>query len=334
MNNKLLSFSAAAAIGLIILSGCSPKKKTAVITTPVIAFEHTTYNFGKVQQGTMVTYKFKFKNAGTKELVIKSVHPECGCTAALLSSKEILPGGKGVITANFDSTNYIGNVVKTINVATNDPSKQIVILTLKGKIISDIVANPSILFVGSVKEGRQKQLTLNIFVSNPSVKITSVTASKPYIKISSVSRTASQNLYTVTILPNAPLGNLNANIAVLSNSTKEPVIRIPVIGNIVGNILVNPNIVELGVIKIGVKPQTINVYVYTKPVKAFRITKVLIKPDVLKLKVIKQGAGSYKLKIGLKRTKTPGRLSGNIVLSTTMKTMPVVSIPFNGVVIK
>ena len=51
-----------------------------------IRFDRHTYNFGKVKSGKKINYTFRFKNKGTKPLVIKNVRASCGCVVSEVSS--------------------------------------------------------------------------------------------------------------------------------------------------------------------------------------------------------------------------------------------------------
>lgn len=76
-------------------------------------------DYGKVTEGQQVEVAFRFKNSGTKPLVIYSVAPACGCTAAEPPKEPILPGKEGVITGSFDSKGRPGTNNKSIHVRAN-----------------------------------------------------------------------------------------------------------------------------------------------------------------------------------------------------------------------
>ncbi|KYP14906.1 DUF1573 domain-containing protein [Flavihumibacter sp. CACIAM 22H1] len=76
-------------------------------------------DYGKVTEGQQVEVAFRFKNSGTKPLVIYSVAPACGCTAAEPPKEPILPGNEGVIKGSFDSKGRVGTNNKSIHVRAN-----------------------------------------------------------------------------------------------------------------------------------------------------------------------------------------------------------------------
>lgn len=76
-------------------------------------------DYGKVTEGEQVAVAFRFKNTGEKPLIIYSVTPACGCTAAEPPKEPILPGKEGVIKASFNSNGRVGTNNKSIAVNAN-----------------------------------------------------------------------------------------------------------------------------------------------------------------------------------------------------------------------
>lgn len=104
--------------------------KKAADKLPVITFEATQYDFGKVIQGERLTYSFKFKNTGKSNLIIYSSEATCGCTTSTPPKAPIRPGESGEITVTFDSKTQSGKVTKRILVAANTyPTENILTIT-------------------------------------------------------------------------------------------------------------------------------------------------------------------------------------------------------------
>lgn len=90
--------------------------------TAKIQFVKEKHDFGKVDQGKVLTYSFKFKNVGDAPLTINNVRTTCGCTAAVVKGNKLDPGKEGEIKVSFNTTGYGGTLSKYIYVDTNDPS--------------------------------------------------------------------------------------------------------------------------------------------------------------------------------------------------------------------
>ena len=101
---------------------------------PSIEFNTLEHDFGKVIQGEVVTYAFKFKNTGKSDLVIASISAACGCTASEYPKTPVKPGAEEVIEVSFDSSGKQGFQNKTLEVAANTQPTNTV-LTIKAMVI-------------------------------------------------------------------------------------------------------------------------------------------------------------------------------------------------------
>jgi len=71
--------------------------------TSIQWLDSTFQDLGKVKEGQVVEVSYRFRNAGTKNLVIANVSASCGCTVPEKPEKPIAPGEEGIIKAKFDS---------------------------------------------------------------------------------------------------------------------------------------------------------------------------------------------------------------------------------------
>lgn len=107
-----------------------------------IKFNEESWDLGRVKQGKILTHVFVFQNVGDAPLVIKKVYTSCGCTAALVSNKNIAPGKRGEIKATFNTQGYEGDVSKYVYVESNDSEQPRVQLTVSASI--DVPPRPKI----------------------------------------------------------------------------------------------------------------------------------------------------------------------------------------------
>ena len=101
----------------------------------VLTFESTDHDFGKVPEGTLATYEFKFKNTGNQPIVIANAQASCGCTTPDWTKTPVLPGKSGIIKAVYNSAGRPGVFSKTVTVTSNatEGSK---VLSLKGSVLT------------------------------------------------------------------------------------------------------------------------------------------------------------------------------------------------------
>lgn len=124
---KILLISAT----IFLLASCDVRKKDKIavenkLTQQAEIKDPTTvqiidsiYNFNKVTEGEIVEYNFRFKNIGTKPLIITNASASCGCTVPEKPEKPIAVGDTGFIKVKFNSDHRIGIAHKTVTVTSN-----------------------------------------------------------------------------------------------------------------------------------------------------------------------------------------------------------------------
>lgn len=118
------------------------------------------HDFGKLSQGSQVSHIYTITNASEQPLSIERVQSSCGCTAALVAEKNLAPGQSGAVEVRFTSGKLIGPFHKTVRVYTRPEG--VLILSLRGSIQPDYLADPSALNFGTLKlgEGTSRKVLL------------------------------------------------------------------------------------------------------------------------------------------------------------------------------
>lgn len=106
----------------------SPEKATEAL----IEWDHTTFDFGEIPQGTPVEASFTLTNKSDQPLLLEGVKPSCGCTVASYDQEPILPGASTIIKTTYNAKAN-GNFQKNVKVSTN-LNDQPILLKLKGKV--------------------------------------------------------------------------------------------------------------------------------------------------------------------------------------------------------
>jgi uncharacterized cupredoxin-like copper-binding protein len=90
---------------------------------PLLSFSESQHDFGKVKEGKVVDYTFKFKNSGKGVLEVNNVSTSCGCTVASISSKILKPGEEGTLLVELDTKGREGRMNRNITIQSNDPKE-------------------------------------------------------------------------------------------------------------------------------------------------------------------------------------------------------------------
>lgn len=107
-----------------------------------------TYDWGTVNPSdTPLKCKIVVKNSGTDTLVITEVKPGCSCTAAPISKKLIAPNDTASLDITLNLNGHNTNVVKTLAIASNDPTTNLQIVYLKANVFYPLEITPTQYFV-------------------------------------------------------------------------------------------------------------------------------------------------------------------------------------------
>ncbi|MCX6330819.1 MAG: DUF1573 domain-containing protein [Bacteroidia bacterium] len=111
---------------------------------PKFQIANKSVDLGKIKGSTANDVEFKFTNAGKRDLMIRNVRAQCGCTAVQQSPQGvgIKPGESSSIKAVFNSGSYKGKQIKTIYVYTNDPMNSEVVLMINADVEQPEAAQP------------------------------------------------------------------------------------------------------------------------------------------------------------------------------------------------
>ena len=157
----------------------------AIGYSQTLTFEKKTHDFGDIDDVGKVSTQVKFKNDGTKTLVIEDVRSSCGCTAGKPAKKQLQPGEESYLDVTFNPQGKRGNQRKSITFKTNDPVNptQAIYVTARIKSIWDFqpakvqfnvqngVYNNSEAKFDIVNNSGETLSILNISSSNPNITV-------------------------------------------------------------------------------------------------------------------------------------------------------------------
>jgi hypothetical protein len=103
--------------------------------TTMVQMIDSVYNFGTVADGENVVFSYRFRNAGTKPLVVFSATASCGCTVPEKPEEPVKPGETGFLKVVFNSKGRVGQVHKEVTVISNAYPK-FPVLQLIGEVTS------------------------------------------------------------------------------------------------------------------------------------------------------------------------------------------------------
>ncbi len=114
--------------------------QTATPKQSAIKWDEEIHDFGDIEKGKPVTYEFTFTNTTKETILITTVKPTCGCTAANYTKTPIKPGEKGLVAATFNAASP-GGFHKSITILTKEgDSDTLKTVSFKGKVVDPATA--------------------------------------------------------------------------------------------------------------------------------------------------------------------------------------------------
>ena len=195
---RVLPFQAARSLGVftpylaILLALAAPgassiHPRTLASTTgralavPRAVVPFTSFNFGDVYTGEVISQIFVIKNVGDGELQIKDFKGDCGCTA-VRSDKVIPPGKEATAVIEIQTISQTGLLNKGAVMHTNDPDQPVIVFTLianvltgapirQGKYIGPVFLSPDIRGALFALSGKTATTEFLVTADNAPVKV-------------------------------------------------------------------------------------------------------------------------------------------------------------------
>jgi hypothetical protein len=255
MNPNLVAFlMAAGAVGGITsclaqtTSSSSSSTAVAVSPGPKIQFAGMTFDFGKIDSGTLVKHEFVFTNTGSATLEIKDVKPGCGCTAAGTWDKTVEPGKTGIIPLQFNSTGFGGTVAKAATVTCNDPGQSNVVLHIKGTVWKALDVTPTMAVFTASSEIQTNETKIVRIVSNleEPLELSDLQCTNRSFQTElKTVRPGKEFELRITAVPPFTSTSINAPVTLKTSSPKNPTISVTAYVMVQPTVMVSPNYLML-----------------------------------------------------------------------------------------
>ena len=324
----------------------APKAAEAA-KAPRLTLTEPIKDFGTVPKGEKLDWSFEVRNTGTTDLEILAAKPTCGCTVADFT-KIIKPGQSGKVTAHVDTTNFAGPISKSVQLETNDPAAASAQVTITAIVKPYVEAHPAGFVRVNLLKGETEKTSLLLYSEETEpFEILKVESPQDWIKAETVKAVGEdarpkfgkegQNQYRLDITvggDDAKVGPIAEKIHIVTNSKHQPEYWVSVSGVVRPPFRVEPTGVNFGEVSANDTAATRTITVRTNNIKtpeSFVVTNVesgvagltaAVKPTAQK--------GEYEVTLQVAKDAKPGALEGNVLIHTSDKSQPVVTIPVKG----
>ncbi len=331
--------------------------------TPVIVFEESQVDFGKIGDDAKVEFDFNFVNNGQGNLVIRSARGSCGCTVPTLAKNTYAPGESGSIKVFFDPTNRRGPQNQTVTVQTNDPKQPVVRLGVHAVIQPRTMINPRSLSYGFVTKGSGPTMDITVSgiqadfdVTKAWVELTPLPDTMKdlipkwepgkvfHVELGDRServvdgRTYQERVVHVTMAKDAPLGLLR-NVRLIVEHNDEPTKRfeVPVLATQLGDVTMTPARLSFGRVVPGAAFEKV-VIVRSSTNTPFEISRIEHLTtsgqgiDYELVPIEASNGAAYRLFIRSSGLDRQGAIRGRFVLHTNVKDEEIITYNYVGAV--
>ncbi len=272
---------------------------------PRLVFAESKFDFGTVSQGSIVEHSFLVSNNGQAPLIIRKIHPECGCVSSVVDTDTLKPGESTQVKTVFNSAGFRGEKTKTIRVYTNDPQQSSAVLTLHGTVKPELEVNPAVLLFGAVRRGTQVSSQVMLSSGGADFEITSAIPRSSFVtaavQIAPAGKSAGKKII-VSFKADAPIHQFRDVIIIHTNNPKNPLVYVPVFADVQGDFSLSTKAVSFGMVdNSAVGSLFRDVTVTNRSDKPYRVVSVTSdRPEVSAFVSDLDQGKSYIVRIGLR----------------------------------
>ncbi|MEW6367666.1 MAG: DUF1573 domain-containing protein [Acidobacteriota bacterium] len=337
-----------AALMLSAHSYADQQTQTAPSTRPIIFCAEPTFDFGKILRGKPVEHTFVIENKGDAPLRILSVQPSCSCTTAPVAQDSIEPGKRTEIKARFDSAQFEGFVEKTVKVASDDPENPQFFLVITGTVYKAYEVVPDQIILERVNKNMDFETR---------VVLRGAEGRKPIVSSVAVDGDSAfearfmktEDEYTIflKLKPGAEPHAVDGEIVVTLDDPELPTLGIPFQGQILPDVTCFPQKLVFGDLKPkDTFPRRVLIVISNPKVA---IESVSIEPPIFATTLNERewpagtragpraelltGSNGFDVQIVVKEDAPAGEVKGNVVIKTTSKDQPVITVPITGKIV-
>lgn len=196
----------------------------------------TKFDFGTIYRGQKVERTLVVKNNGDKQLDIARVDVSCGCTGTTMTNEHIPPGESAELLIKFNSSNFQGQIHKTVSIVSNDQNVPTTMVEFTGNVIQEITVSPAQFWFKDAEVGKANYATVTL--SNKSTEQVDLTGYDTHLPGLSLKLPADpippgQSVDLVAeYQPKEEKPVLNDGVSVKTSSKHEPDVFIRIFGNV------------------------------------------------------------------------------------------------------
>ncbi len=219
---------------------------------PKIEFTATRHSFGLVDESSVLTCTFLFRNTGSDTLLV-NVRSGCGCATASLSGDRVPPGADGSVRVVFDTENRKGFISQKIAVRTNDPGQPMFSLAVSAHVRGMVKLLPDRLWIDTIGCGDSVVREVLVLDSGEgSLAVERVEVPEGVSAEICPARSGKDGARVIPVLLRVTgnrTGTFNHTAVIHTNDRQRKALSLPITGEVVPELTVLPPRVFFGTIR-------------------------------------------------------------------------------------
>jgi hypothetical protein len=249
-------------------------------------FAATNHDFGHVARGAKAEFAFELQNVYEEDVHIADVRTSCGCTTPTITKPTLKTWEKGSIVATLNTRSFVGQRNSTLTVIIDKPFYAEVQLTIAGYIHSDVDFQPGVAALGDIEQGASGEQSIAVtYRGAGNWQIADVRSANSHLEVElgDPIRQPGQIIYKmlVRLKPDAPAGNLQDQLTLVTNDQRMPTVVLPVEARVVPPLQVNPSPLLFGALAPG---QTATKQLVLTGKQPFRVLSIAADSEALQVR--------------------------------------------------
>ncbi len=189
-------------------------------------------NFGSIYVGKQITKTITVKSLTELNLKIEKITTSKPFVKAALKEQK----GEGLLVeVTLKDHVKIGRFNGGIYLETNSQRQPKVTIPFFGEVVGDITTYPKKIYYGNIVEGREVNQKLFVKINKENIKILEAKITPEFFSTKITERYEQKNphcLIEIKLNKDATVGKLNGILELTTNSERQPLVQIPILGEI------------------------------------------------------------------------------------------------------
>lgn len=304
----------------------------AAAAQPALVCDAPEFNFPPTDNAGEIVHDFVLRNAGQAPLIIRRVHPDCGCLLVRTPPDAIAPGASIKLTARFMLKGRRGPQQRRITLFTNDPRQPRLVLTMAGEALAPAAVQPERLFWGNIRGDQPAaREALVEFQGAGAGSVRAVSVAHPGFA-AAVETVATGRTYRIalrTIPPLAP-GRFDVPVVIRTDHPRFPELTMRMSGRVVAAVFAIPDeiVLDLPAAETGANPATGNALAVLRALDNAPFQVLEVVPPAAGIAVRQRPLSQGGVRLELQNIPLAKALDGSRVLIRTDRAdVPEIAIP-------